>query len=167
MARVLRHSRRALAFSTGEHGTDKRRIQSRDRNVTRPLILIADDNPDTREMYALYLGMVGYKVEEAADGREASIKARTFRPDLIVMDLQMPKVDGWAAIRELQSHDATAAIPVIILTGHDFKAFLKPAAVAAGAVSYLMKPCFPEQLAREISTWLTAHRTRRVAGIRR
>jgi two-component system response regulator AdeR len=136
-------------------------------NTARPLILIADDNPDTREMYALYLSMVGYKVEEAVDGREALIKARTLRPDLIVMDLQMPKLDGWGAIRELQSRDATAAIPVIVLTGHDFKAFLKPAALAAGAVSYLMKPCFPDQLAREISTRLTAHQSRRVAGIRR
>jgi two-component system response regulator AdeR len=134
---------------------------------TRPVILIADDNVDTREMYALYLSMLDYKVEEAADGREALIKARTLRPDLIVMDLQMPKLDGWGAIRELQSRDATVAIPVIVLTGHDFKAFLKPAALAAGAVSYLMKPCFPDQLAREISTRLTADRTRRVAGIRR
>jgi len=150
-----------------ERATDKRRSQRWDRNVTRPLIIIADDNRDTREMYALYLSMVGYKMEEAADGHEALIKARTLRPDLIVMDLQMPKLDGWAAIRELQSRDATACIPVIVLTGHDFKAFLKPAALAVGAVSYLMKPCFPDQLAREISTRLTANRTRRVAGTRR
>ena len=111
-------------------------------------------------MYALYLSMVGYKVEEVADGREALIKARTLRPDLIVMDLQMPKLDGWAAIRELQSRAATAAIPVIVLTGHDFKAFLKPAALAVGAVSYVTKPCLPEQLAREIKARLTARRSR-------
>jgi CheY-like chemotaxis protein len=135
--------------------------------MTPPLILIADDNRDTRGMYSLYLSMVGYTVEEAADGREVLIKARTLRPDLIVMDLQMPKLDGWAAMRELQSRDATAAIAIIVLTGHDFKAFLKPAALAVGAVSYLMKPCFPDELAREIGTRLTAHRTRRVVGIRR
>src|SRR5207245_1752868 len=86
-------------------------------------------------------------------------KARALRPDLVVMDLQMPKLDGWAAIRELQSRPETAAIPVIVLTGHDFKAYLKPAALAAGVVSYLMKPCFPEQLAREVGACLTAPRS--------
>src|SRR5207244_10333985 len=124
------------------------------------LILIADDNVDTREMYALYLTTVGYRVETAEDGHEAILKARAMHPDLIVMDLQMPKLDGWAAIRELQGRAMTAAIPVIVLTGHDFKAFLKPAALAAGVVSYLMKPCFPEQLAREVGACLTAPQNR-------
>ena len=123
---------------------------------TPPLIL----NGDTREMYALYLNMVGYRVDTAEDGHEAILKARALRPDLVVMDLQMPKLDGWAAIRELQSRAETAAIPVIVLTGHDFKAYLKPAALAAGVVSYLMKPCFPEQLAREVGACLRAPRNR-------
>jgi two-component system, cell cycle response regulator DivK len=119
-----------------------------------PLILIADDNTDTREMYALYLSMAGYRVETAADGHEAVVIARTRRPDLIVMDLQMPKLDGWGALREIKSRNETARIPVVILTGHDFKAYLNHAAKAEGASSYLMKPCFPEQLEREISARL-------------
>jgi CheY-like chemotaxis protein len=69
-------------------------------------------------------------------------------------------MDGWAAIRELQSRAMTATIPVIVLTGHDFKAYLKPAALAVGAVSYVTKPCLPDQLAREISARLTARRSR-------
>jgi CheY-like chemotaxis protein len=125
-----------------------------------PLILIADDNRDTRDMYGLYLSMLGYMVAVAADGREAVKKARTLRPDLVVMDLDMPGVDGWSAIRQLQANADTAAIPVVVLTGHDFKAYLKPAALAAGAVSYLMKPCFPEQLAREVSARLAVRRAR-------
>jgi CheY-like chemotaxis protein len=130
--------------------------------MTRPLIIIADDNRDTREMYALYLSMVGYKVEEAADGREALIKARTLGPDLIVMDLQMPEVDGWAAIRELRGDIKTHEIPILVLTGHDFKDFLKPAALAVGARSFLKKPCLPERLAREIGERIAAP-DRRVA----
>src|SRR6267143_2807394 len=127
--------------------------------VTTPLILIADDNRDTREMYALSLSVVGYNVDVAADGREAVWRARALGPDLIVMDLDMPKVDGWAAIRELQSDAKTAEIPIIVLTGHDFGAYLKPAALAVGACSFLMKPCFPEQLQREVSERLaTAHK---------
>jgi CheY-like chemotaxis protein len=126
----------------------------RSTDVPRPLVLIADDNRDTREMYALYLNMSGYGVEPAEDGHEAVIKARMLRPDLIVMDLQMPKLDGWGAIREIHSRPETASIPVIVLTGHDFKAYLKPAALAAGACSFLMKPCFPDQLASEVRSRL-------------
>ncbi len=77
-------------------------------------------------MYAVYLNMVGYSVDTAEDGNEAILKARALRPDLVVMDLQMPKLDGWAAIRELQSRAPTTAIPVIVLTGHDFKASSSP-----------------------------------------
>jgi CheY-like chemotaxis protein len=129
-------------------------------SVPRPFVLIADDVADTREMYALYLSMSGYGVKIAEDGHEAVIQARTLRPDLIVMDLHMPKLDGWGAIRELQSRAETSSIPVIVLTGHDFKAYLKPAALVVGACSFLMKPCFPEQLAREVATRLGVLRNR-------
>jgi len=133
-------------------------MRDRPPGVGTPLILIADDNVDTREMYSLYLNMVGYRVETAEDGHQAIIKARALHPDLIVMDLQMPKLDGWAAIRELQARAETATIPVVVLTGHDFKAYLKPAALAVGACSFLMKPCFPDQLAREVSDRLGMRR---------
>jgi len=142
-------------------------LVARDRrpSETSPRVLIADDNGDTREMYALYLNMAGYRVDTAKDGHEAILKARALRPDLVVMDLQMPKLDGWAAIRELRSRAETAAIPVIVLTGHDFKAYLKPAALAAGVVSYLMKPCFPEQLAREVGACLTVRGNRATSAL--
>lgn len=143
-------------------GTDKdvMSVPERSQVVTRAEILIADDNRDTREMHALYLSMLGYSVAIAADGREAVQSARSHRPDLIVMDLDMPEVDGWTAIRELQSDALTAAIPVIVLTGHDLKTELKDGAIAVGAVAYLTKPCFPEELAREVSGRLAASRAR-------
>ena len=109
-------------------------------------------------MYGFYLAMVGYMVAVARDGREAVKKARKLHPDLIVMELDMPDVDGWSAIRQLQADADTASIPIVVLTGHDLKAYLKPAALAAGAVSYLMKPCLPEQLAREVSARLAMRR---------
>ena len=132
---------------------------------TAPLILIADDNVDTREMYGQYLNVVGYRVETAKDGNEAILKARALHPDLVVMDLQMPALDGWGAVRELQSRADTATIPVIILTGHDFKAYLKHSALAVGAVSYLMKPCFPEEFQREVNVRLTARRNRAASAV--
>jgi len=135
-------------------------VPERSEAVTSARILIADDNPDTREMHALYLSMLGYRVAVAADGRQAVQSTRSHRPDLIVMDLDMPEMDGWTAIRELQSDALTAAIPVIVLTGHDLKTELKDVAIAAGAVAYLMKPCFPEELAREVKGRLAASRAR-------
>ena len=128
--------------------------------VTKPLVLIADDNRDTREMYALYLPMAGYSVETAAEGREAVIKALTHYPDVIVMDLQMPGVDGWRAMREICGNARTAGTPVIVLTGHEFKNYLGHSAIAEGAFSYLMKPCLPERLAQEIDACLRTVRSR-------
>ena len=129
--------------------------------ASRPLVLIADDAADTREMYALYLNMVGYRVEMAADGREVVRFARVSRPDLIVMDLQMPGVDGWGAIRELQTDARTANIPVIVLTGHELRNYLRYSAIAEGACGYLTKPINPEQLGREIATRLAERRPER------
>jgi len=119
-----------------------------------PLVLIADDNRDTREMYAMYLGMVGYAVLAATDGHDAIRKALTQRPDLIVMDLQMPGMDGWAAIRELQDNPRTATIPVIVLTGHELRDYLKQSVVAEGAWTFLRKPILPERLEQEIAKYL-------------
>src|SRR5262249_33358737 len=116
----------------------------RSQSAPAASVLIADDNRDSREMYALYLSMLGYNVKVAVDGREAVQSARRHLPDVIVMDLDMPEVDGWAAINQLRDGAATTAIPVIVLTGHDFKAQLNEAALAAGAVSY------PRQLFRPV-----------------
>jgi CheY-like chemotaxis protein len=126
------------------------------QTATPPVVLVADDNQDTREMYAAYLGAVGYRVETAEDGQEAVRKTHRLRPDAIVMDLQMPRLDGLAAVGALQADASTATIPVIVLTGHDLKTHLKRAALSAGAVSYLMKPCLPEQLEREVARRISA-----------
>jgi len=89
------------------------------------------------------------------------------RPDIVVMDLQMPTLDGWAAIQRLHADPATADIPVIVVTGHDLGAYLKPAALAAGACTFLMKPVAPEALAREIHGCLAARRDAHAASDRR
>src|SRR5262249_52425935 len=128
--------------------------------ATKPLVLIVDDNRDRRVLFALYLAMAGYSVETAAEGREAVNKALTLYPDVIVMDLQMPGVDGWRAMREICRNARTAATPVIVLTGHDFKNYLGHSAFAEGAFAYLMKPCLPERLAQEIDACLRTVRSK-------
>ena len=126
--------------------------------MRRSLLLIVDDDRDTRELYSSYLAMSGYEVCDALDGREAIEKTLALQPDLIVLDLWMPKVDGWQTLKALRSDPATAATPIIVLTGHELKAYLRPAAIAMGAQSFLTKPCSPGRLGLEIETRLQASR---------
>jgi CheY-like chemotaxis protein len=112
------------------------------------LILIVDDDPDGREMYAATLTDAGFRVEEASDGFEASDKGFKLRPDLILMDLLMPRLDGWEVVEWLKKNSATREIPVVGVTGAG------PDQVAlardAGCASVLRKPCPPDELLAEI-----------------
>ena len=82
----------------------------------RPVILVADDEDEIRELCRVNLEFEGYRVVEAADGIEAVAAASAVRPDLIFLDLMMPRMDGWEVLRRLKERDDTAAIPVVLLT---------------------------------------------------
>ena len=84
----------------------------------RPRVLVVDDYPDAREMYSEYLQFSGFDVFEAANGIEALQSALERAPDIILMDLSLPVIDGWEATRRLKADDRTASIPVVALTGH-------------------------------------------------
>ena len=92
-----------------------------------PLILVVDDFRDNREMYVDYLRYSGFRVEEASDGQQALQKASALAPDLIVMDLALPGMDGWEATRRLKDDHRTRHIPVIALTGHALSGYSKSA----------------------------------------
>jgi CheY-like chemotaxis protein len=109
------------------------------------LVLIADDTPDVRELYGLHLSHVGFSVELAADGFAAVDAAIRLRPDVIVMDLSMPGLDGIAATQHLKSHRHTRHIPVILLTGYPYRA-IQQRALERGVDVFLTKPCLPEDL---------------------
>jgi CheY-like chemotaxis protein len=115
------------------------------------LLLIVDDSKDNRAIYAEFLDFRGYRVEEAADGYEALDKIPTLQPDLVVLDLSMPGLDGREITRRLKADPRTRAIPVLVLTG---RLHLKDAALAAGADAYLAKPCLPEELIEKIQEML-------------
>jgi CheY-like chemotaxis protein len=125
-----------------------------------PLILVVDDFADNLEMYVQYLEFTGYRTITATDGIEAIDKAMTDRPDLIVMDLSLPRMDGWEATRRLKADPRTKQIPVIALTGHALEGQSK-AAEAAGCDGYLTKPCLPEALEAEIGRRLASRRRKR------
>jgi two-component system, cell cycle response regulator DivK len=114
------------------------------------VVLVADDSFDAREMYAMYFQHRGYGAYTAEDGDAAVHIARDVRPDLIVMDLSMPRVDGITAIQRLKQDPRTQSIPVILLTGHPSKA-AERGALEAGAAIFLTKPCLPEDLEHHVS----------------
>src|SRR5881409_2770785 len=84
----------------------------------KPLVLVVDDFADNREMYSEYLSFSGYDVIEARNGKEAVDAAQARLPDIIIMDLSLPVMDGWEATRRLKADDRTRRIPVVALTGH-------------------------------------------------
>jgi len=117
------------------------------------LVLIVDDFADNREMYGQFLEFSGFRVAEAQNGHEALEKAFALRPDLIVMDLSLPGLDGWEATRRLKADDRTRATPVIALTGHALAGHSK-GAMDAGCDAFITKPCLPERLLEEIKSML-------------
>jgi HEAT repeat protein len=112
---------------------------------TLPLVLVAEDERDIRELIAFSLRFGGFEVEEAANGTEAVEKARKLRPDLIIMDVRMPKKTGYEACQELKAADGTRDISVVFLSAKGQEAEVKQG-MELGAVDYIVKPFEAEQL---------------------
>jgi two-component system cell cycle response regulator DivK len=112
-------------------------------------VLLVDDYPDAREMYSEYLEYSGFEVVEASNGMEAIQRAVQDAPDIILMDLSLPVMDGWEATRRLKADHRTAGIPVVALTGHAL-AGISDGAKKAGCDAFVTKPCLPEDLVKEI-----------------
>jgi two-component system cell cycle response regulator DivK len=127
---------------------------------TSPLVLIAEDFEDARELYREYLEFSGFVVETAANGREALDRAATLQPDLILMDASMPVLDGWQATRALKANPATKHIPVVALTAHAFDD-AKQHARAAGCDGFITKPCLPDDLVSQVRSTLEGGARRR------
>jgi two-component system cell cycle response regulator DivK len=104
-----------------------------------PAILVVDDSPDSREMLAEYLRFRGFNVSEASNGEEAIEAARRLRPDLVLMDLSMPGIDGWEATRQLKADPVTSHSIIIAVSAHAF-APERQAAKSAGCDAFILKP---------------------------
>ncbi|HWS34441.1 MAG TPA: response regulator [Actinoplanes sp.] len=121
-----------------------------------PTVLIADDDGDVRDIVAVKLEAAGYRILEADNGRTAMSLAVHERPQLILLDVSMPGLDGIGFCYELHSSPQTAHIPVIIVSGRG-----EPADVAlghmVGAEDYLAKPFSPAELLRRVQRLVPAH----------
>jgi CheY-like chemotaxis protein len=128
-------------------------------DLSKPLVLLVEDYQDAREMYTVYLRFAGYRVAEASNGVEAIEKTRALLPDIVVMDLALPKKDGWQATSELKADEKTRHIPIVALTGHTLVGHAESAR-HAGCDSFLGKPCQPDMLVAEIERVLATSKQR-------
>lgn len=114
-----------------------------------PLVLVVDDVAHGREIFAEYLEFRGFRVATAADGQEAIDQAFELLPDVILMDLSLPRVDGWEATRRLKQDERTRDIPIIALTAHALAA-AHDKAMEVGCNAVVTKPCLPRELEQEV-----------------
>lgn len=118
------------------------------------LILIAEDSAENRYLYAEVMAAAGFRLVLVEDGEECLQRARELSPDVIVMDLSLPKLDGLEATRRLKADERTKRIPVIALTGYGWET-VKQDAYRHGCEGFLVKPCPPDTLLQEIGRVLS------------
>ena len=119
----------------------------------RKTVLLVEDNEDNLVVYRTILEHVGYEVLEARDGEEGVNRARRDKPDLILMDISIPKLDGWAATRRLKADAATREIPIIALTAHALDED-RQRAIEVGCDGYLAKPIEPRRVVQEVERFV-------------
>jgi CheY-like chemotaxis protein len=112
--------------------------------MSLPILLVEDDE-DSRTLYRLALEYFGYDVMEAADGADGLAAARIRLPGLVILDLSLPRLDGWSTLRELRADPATARVPAMALTGHATDTD-RARAQAAGFDLFLPKPVPPSEV---------------------
>ena len=120
---------------------------------TRQTVLVADDDPDIQSLVVLRLERSGYRVLRASDGQEALDLALSELPDLAVLDITMPKLDGCEVTRSLRAHAETVAMPVILLTARVQEDDVERG-MAAGATDYVKKPFSPHELGARVTSIL-------------
>jgi len=118
-----------------------------------PLILVVEDAPDNQVLVEQVFQDSGYRVTCIQDGRAALDWLETNHPDLILLDLSLPEIDGWEVARQLKASDRTAKIPIIAVTAHAMKGD-KEAAIASGCDDYLTKPLDIDLLEACVKQWL-------------
>jgi CheY-like chemotaxis protein len=117
-------------------------------------ILIAEDERDIRELIAFSLqGLGGFDIVLASNGAEAVERATAEIPDLILMDVRMPRMTGYAACKKLKENDATKSVPVIFLSAKGQDEEIQQG-LAAGAAAYILKPFAPDELVNQVRSVL-------------
>ncbi len=116
-------------------------------------ILIVEDNPDNMYVLDHLLTHRGYRVQQAISGEEALSQVREYRPALVLMDMQMPGMDGYAVVREIRRHPEFALLPVIAVTASNMPGDREQTLIA-GCTDYVAKPINPRELLRLVEHYL-------------
>jgi DNA-binding response OmpR family regulator len=128
----------------------------------RPLVLVADDDADIRELVALRLTRAGYRVETASDGLEAFARAVELDPSLVVLDVSMPGQDGLETSRRLRADSRTSHVPIVFLTARTRDEDVL-AGYARGGDGYVTKPFEPHELIARVDALVGVGRMRALA----
>lgn len=127
-----------------------------------PLVVLAEDHDDTRFVYSLILQHYGYRVAEAVTGAQAVELVRDLQPDLVLMDIGLPVMNGWEASRLLKADSETSSVPLVAFSaGVDSISDLAPN--STNFDGYILKPISPINLVRRVSAYLTLFRANRAA----
>ena len=113
------------------------------------LVLVIDDAADSRDALELFLSSSGYRTLAASDGASGLALARDAGPDVVVLDMSLPGIDGWETARRLRGDPATLGACIVAVTGHA-TGEARQRAIDAGVDEYLVKPCAPEDIVAEI-----------------
>ncbi len=116
-------------------------------------ILVVEDNQDSRELVVKVLKNKGYQMIEAADGEEALEKAVAEKPDLILLDISIPKIDGYEVAKKLKSDEELKDIPIVALTAHAMKGD-REKVIVAGFEGYISKPVNVRELPDQVRSYL-------------
>jgi len=119
----------------------------------RKLVLVADDDPDILDLVTFRLDRAGYEVVQARDGQEALDAALERTPDLCVLDVMMPRLDGYEVTRRLRQESATRSVPIILLTARAQEADVQRG-FESGATDYVKKPFSPQELRARVEALL-------------
>ena len=132
---------------------DKHGSTSGMRERRRPLVVLAEDNEDTRNVYGLILRHFGYDVADAPTGEEAVTITRLLHPDLVLMDIGLPGIDGWEASSILKSDPDTGAIPVVAFSAR-ISSTTDLAGRPAAFDGFILKPISPTVLVQRVDAYL-------------
>jgi len=121
-----------------------------------PRILIAEDEKDIRELIAFTLRFAGFDVLLATNGVEAVEVAETERPDLVILDVRMPRMSGYEACRRLKENPQTASLPVVFLSAKGQDSEIQQG-LESGAEEYILKPFAPDELIQQVRDILNRH----------
>jgi DNA-binding response OmpR family regulator len=122
-------------------------------NVQGKKVLVAEDEPDIRGLIVFSLEFAGYKVVQASNGEDAVDKAEREQPDLILLDVRMPKLTGYEACERLKAKEATKHIPVVFLSALSQEGEMKYG-LGLGAIEYIIKPFAPDELYHRVTAIL-------------